>query len=245
MPDSEAIINPIMGKSSPNPGSSAVLVATRGDLSSLCRLLNLEKDNYQDLFMSRLYIHDKAKPVCALVGPLIGAPYAAMLLETLIARGVEKFIFFGWCGSISPSLTTGDIMVPTSAHIDEGTSRNYHVRDNGAIGPDLNQLSELKQTLRHSDLPYQTGAIWSTDAIYRETVEKVKLFRKQNAVAVDMETSALFSVARFRRVAITAIHAVSDELWDFRWRPGFSSPKFKKTREAVCSMLHDFCRKIQ
>jgi len=44
MSDNEAIINPVKGKSSPNPGSLAVLVATRGDLFSLCRLLNLKKD---------------------------------------------------------------------------------------------------------------------------------------------------------------------------------------------------------
>jgi len=51
------------------------------------------------------------------VGPFVGAPYAAMLLETLIAWDVEKIIFFGWCGAISHDVKIGDIIIPTHRSI--------------------------------------------------------------------------------------------------------------------------------
>jgi len=245
MPNNDAIINPVKGNSSPNPGSFAVLVATRSDLFSLCRLMHFKKEKYLNLFTSRLYIQKEAAPKFSLVGPLLGAPYAAMLIETLAAWGVRKFIFFGWCGSISLSLRIGDIVVPTAAFIDEGTSRNYDAMDDDLVEPDTKQLKYIRQALRNSGLFHHEGSVWSTDAIFRETREKVMYYQNKKALAVEMETSALFSIGKFRHIAVSAIHVVSDELSDYQWRPGFKCKKFKKSRDAVCGALRDLCLKIQ
>ncbi|MBF0203545.1 MAG: hypothetical protein HQK67_04335 [Desulfamplus sp.] len=61
----------------------------------------------------------------SVAGPYLGSPCAAMILESLVARGVSKVVIVGWCGSISDELQTGDILIPDSAICDEGTSRNY------------------------------------------------------------------------------------------------------------------------
>ena len=46
-------------------------------------------------------------------------------------------------------------------------------------------------------------------------------------LAVDMETTALMTVARFRKLAWAGLLVVSDELWGEKWRPGFSSLELK------------------
>lgn len=82
----------------------------------------------------------KNNPDICIAGPFMGAPYAVMIMETLIQWGVKKFIFTGWCGSISESLKIGSILIPESAIIDEGVSRHYtYDSSNAGISyPDFN-----------------------------------------------------------------------------------------------------------
>ena len=53
--------------------------------------------------------------------------------------------------------------------------------------------------------------------------------------AVDMEFSALCTVASLRQVACAGLFVVSDELWGDTWKPGFSSHRFRKSKESILS----------
>jgi uridine phosphorylase len=221
-----------------------VIAGTETDLTLLCRLLDFDKTQSQKLFTSRLYVSGQPNADFSLSGPLIGAPYAAMVLETLIAWGVRKILFLGWCGSISTKAKIGDIIVPTSAIIDEGTSGHYKKDDNRMSFPSELMVAKLRAALDQKCLKYHHGPVWSTDAIYRETRDKVENYQRQDVIGVEMEISALFTVAQFRKVDIGAMVVVSDELAAFKWRPGFKMDAFKHGRKAACTVIRDICRKI-
>jgi purine-nucleoside phosphorylase len=72
----------------------------------------------------------------------------------------------------------------------------------------------------------------------------VKYFQCQDAIGVEMEISALFTVAQFRGVDLAAMAVVSDELASFKWRPGFKTDAFKHGRQAACTVLKELCHKI-
>ena len=55
----------------------------------------------------------------------VGAPLAAGLFEEIIARGGRSFIACGGAGVLDSSIGCGDIVIPTSAVRDEGTSYHY------------------------------------------------------------------------------------------------------------------------
>jgi uridine phosphorylase len=240
----DAIIFPKKGKHSPRLGPVGVIAGTETDLTLLCRLLDFDKTQSQKLFTSRLYVSGQPNADFSLSGPLIGAPYAAMVLETLIAWGVRKILFLGWCGSISTKAKIGDIIVPTSAIIDEGTSGHYKKDDNRMSFPSELMVAKLRAALDQKCLKYHHGPVWSTDAIYRETRDKVENYQRQDVIGVEMEISALFTVAQFRKVDIGAMVVVSDELAAFKWRPGFKMDAFKHGRKAACTVIRDICRKI-
>jgi uridine phosphorylase len=244
MATDDAIIFPKRGKHTPRLGPAGVIAATETDLTLLCSLLGFDKTKYQKLFTSRLYVSGQPNANFSLSGPLIGAPYATMVLETLIARGVRKFIFLGWCGSISAEAKIGDIIVPTSAIIDEGTSGHYKEDDRRMSFPSELMVARLRAALDQKSLKYHHGPVWSTDAIYRETRKKVEKYQRQDVIGVEMEISALFTVAQFRKVDMGAMVVVSDELAAFKWRPGFKMNEFKHGREAACMVIRDICRKI-
>jgi len=239
----DAIVNPIKSNKTPNIGPVAVMTATEKDLFVLCDLFKFNRNDYRRLFISRLYTQKSSPGVC-LTGPGIGAPYAAMVLETLIAWGASQIIYLGWCGAVSSQAKIGDIVLPTAALVDEGTSRNYAVTDGGESKPADSMVSLIEQVLTNNRIDFHAGKIWTTDALYRETREKVANFQQQDVLAVEMEISALFSVAQFRRVALGAMLVVSDELSSFKWQPGFKDPRFITGHRIACQMVKESCQQL-
>jgi uridine phosphorylase len=161
-----------------------------------------------------------------LAGPVLGAPQAAMVLEILSRRGVREFLSLGWCGSLTPELKWGDIIMPLLALSEEGTSAHYRCPE-GAMGPDPALAQRLAGSLTELDFRFTSGKVWTTDAPYRETRDKVRNHTLAGCLAVDMETSAVISVCRFRKLSWAGLMVVSDELWGEKWRPGFKSAELK------------------
>lgn len=243
MTQNDAIINPKKSKNSPELGPVAVMVATEADISLLRELFNFTENSFRKLFISRLYVGEKSRSPVSLAGPLIGAPYAAMLLETLIAWGVRKILFLGWCGAILDHVKIGDVILPTAAMIDEGTSAHY-ISSNSPSTASQMIVNHARQCLREERIAFHHGTIWSTDAVYRETTAKVEYFQKQNVLAVDMETSSLFTVAKFRGVELGGVLVVSDELSALKWRPGFKEKRFQQSRRIACRMVTRLCQRL-
>ena len=237
----DAIVKPVKGRNSPELGELAVMVGSERDLFDICELMNAERNDFHRLFNSKLYLIDISNSPVSFAGPVIGAPYAVMVMETLIAWGVKKVLFFGWCGAVSPEVKIGDIIVPTSAVIDEGTSKHYATGQDTLAYPSEQILKKTAATLTGRGVPFHQGMIWTTDAIYRETPAQVKKHQLNGVLGVEMEGSALFSAARFRNVDIGAVMVVSDELFELKWRPGFSESTFKQARRAVSEAIHTLC----
>ena len=244
MPDDRAIIHPVKGAASPDPGRLAVLVSTAADLNRLCRAVGADVGDGHRLFTSRLHTAFNAQQQpFSLIGPIIGAPYAVMLLETLIVWGAQRFIYLGWCGAVAAEVKIGDIVLPLSAAIDEGTSRHYIQEATGYSRPARPVAAEIRNTCRRLQQQFHEGPVWSTDAIFRETRDKIRYYQQQGVLAVEMELSALFSVGAFRGVEVGGILVVSDELSTLTWRPGFKDERFEKGRIVACETVKQICQK--
>ena len=178
----------------------------------------------------------------SVTGPFVGAPYAVMLLETLIAWGARKIIFLGWCGAVAEKVKIGDIVLPISAVIAEGTSAHYGQMDNGISRASSSLVAMLRQILDKNQIDFHAGAILTTDAVYRETRPLIESHQQNGTLAVEMELSALYSVAQFRRVALAGILVVSDELSSLDWRPGFKDERFVRGRRTAHRVVKELCR---
>jgi purine-nucleoside phosphorylase len=238
----DAIVNPAKPKNAPDIGPVAVMAATRTDLFSLCDHFNFDKNDFQRLMISRQYFNGLHPDGFSVTGPFVGAPYAVILLETLIAWGARRIIFLGWCGAVSPKVKIGDIILPTSAVIDEGTSAHYGPMDKGASRASSSLVSVIRQVLNKNQIDFHAGTIWTTDAVYRETRQLVETHQQDGILAVEMELSALYSVAQFRRVSLAGILVVSDELSSLDWRPGFKDERFVQGRRTACRVIGELCR---
>jgi uridine phosphorylase len=84
--------------------------------------------------------------------------------------------------------------------------------------------------------PYR-GVCWTTDALYRETAEKITRYRSMGVLGVDMETSAVFCLGIFRNIRVGSAMVVSDRFSESSWEGGFSSEKVAKTMGVVCGAM--------
>ena len=179
-------------------------------------------------------------PDLLLAGPVLGAPMAGMVLEILSRRGTGRILSLGLCGSLQPGLAWGDIVQPLSAFSEEGVSTCYPVEGPVSADPDLS--ATLTDLLNKKDVPFQAGKVWTTDAPFRETKEKITARAAAGELAVDMETSAVMTVARFREIAWAGLMVVSDELWGEKWRPGFRSVELKQGLRTAAEIILEAAR---
>jgi len=234
----DCLINPQRSPSEPLLDSPSLLISIPGDLKRLARLFSGGGTRiYEDPFL-QVYALDQGGRKIALAGPAVGAPQAGMLLEKLIALGSREVVLFGWTGGLQAHLSFGDVILPEGAVSEEGTSAHYRPKGPPAPSPVLFQA--LQKKLAEEGLRFFPGKVWTTDAPYRETVAKVKAYRSQGVLGVDMETSAVFTVGAFRGIATAALLLVSDELSPLRWRPGFRDPRFIEARKKAARFLFRF-----
>ncbi len=134
-----------------------------------------------------------------------GAPMAVDTVETLFALGVENVVSVGMFGAFSETVSSGNIIVPNKAFSEEGTSLHYYENREEFYPSEALHHMALEHIENSASFP-----IVSTDAVYRQTFYKEKLWRDKGAVGVDMETSALFSVGEYLGINTVSVLIASD-----------------------------------
>lgn len=173
-------------------------------------------------------------PVSVLDAP-IGAPGTVMMMEEMIACGARVFVGVGLAGSLQPTAPVGTILIPTDCRREEGTSAHY-LRDDDIVEAAPRLVGPLRDAFERHDIRVVSGPHWTTDAPYRELVSKIEAYRRQGVVSVDMETSAMYALGKFRGVEVCNVLVVSDELWR-AWKPAFRSSRLEEAAERVASVL--------
>ena len=136
----------------------------------------------------------------------------------MIALGSRKFVACGGAGVLVGSISVGNIVVPTAAIRDEGTSYHY-LPPAREVAPTRRALSGNRGRTAENHHDYVRGKTWTTDAVYRETRPRMARRQNEGCVVVDMEAAAFFAVARFRRVEFAQILYGGDSLAGRQWDP--------------------------
>lgn len=166
----------------------------------------------------------------------IGAPAAVATLEEAIACGVNTIVEVGISGGIQPNLQLGDVIVVTGAVRDEGTSHHYfpsHV----PVESDIGIKNRIIERLTKEGIRYFVGPVWSTDAVYRETWGKIQRFKKEGVLAVNMETSAILAIAKYRNVRAASVQVVSDVLAEDGWHIAFGDKSVKESTRSLLKIV--------
>jgi len=139
----------------------------------------------------------------------IGCPSAAIVVEELAKIGAKTFIRVGTTGSLQADVEVGDIVIASAAVRGDGTSRSYVPIEYPAVA-DFNVTTALFQAAQESKQKIHFGTILTSDAFYGE-IDDLRRWSRFNILSVEMECSALFTLAGLRKLEAGAVLAVDSK----------------------------------
>ena len=176
----------------------------------------------------------------SVIRSLVGAPNCALTMECLKRCKTKAVIRIDFCGGIENEIypiNIGDILIPKLAYCDDGTCPQY-IRTNPSLANQLDSISnplarfqniiagnhtifiskpneilkDLCLTKGVSFLPDRVKLInlWTTDALFCETLEFLRALKSINVQGIDMESSVLFLLGKLFNFKTVSILSVSD-----------------------------------
>lgn len=146
-------------------------------------------------YHSELYSFEHEGKTLGILPCVVGAPYATIVIEQLFMSGCNLVISVTSAGIINEEHVTRKFALITESVRDEGTSYHYQPADKKArLQPDLYKKLTDSSTVGIDTL-YFEGKSWTTDAPYRETQSAIDAMKDKGVTCVEMESSALYSVA--------------------------------------------------
>lgn len=143
----------------------------------------------------------------------IGGPMAAMVMEALKRAKVKYIIRVDYCGALSPDVMIGDIVLCTAAICGDGTTPHYLNTTNivNKIEADPQLIAIIRNELKCHKIPFHEGMVWTHDALFREPLSLLENARSQGAIAIDMETSIVFTLGELFGIPTASILLVTDK----------------------------------
>lgn len=146
-----------------------------------------------------------------LVGCAVGAPFAVLVAEQAFASGCELLISITSAGQLDGTLELPCFVRIDRALRDEGTS--YHYLPPGPFAEPLPSVAAAMATLpATAGLRVRPGAVWTTDAPYRETAAAIAARTAAGLVAVEMEAAALYAFSEARQCPVACFAHVTNAM---------------------------------
>jgi uridine phosphorylase len=130
----------------------------------------------------------------------LGGPSASIVLSELIALGARRAIRVGTCGALAPGLVLGELVIARECICADGTSRALGSGERVDADPGLTEM------LIRNTPSARAGTVVSVDVFY----EPSRDWKAHEALAVEMQTAALFAVGSGAGVQVACVLAVSD-----------------------------------
>ncbi|MHA1913743.1 MAG: phosphorylase family protein [Promethearchaeota archaeon] len=230
----EKIVRMILETRPSNINEIVILPAIKFVMQKILRKLENKR------IYGRVYNGELNNVKVSVIRSLVGAPNCAMALESLKRCKTKTVIRLDTCGGIEAAgmkINVGDILIPQSAFCDDGTSPHY-VRENPAVSNDLDSISNPltkfqnlitgNQTIFISqpnntlmDILLKVGNslfqqkvkkvnLWTTDALFCESLDFIRALQSVDIQGIDMESSILFLLGKLFNIKTASILAVTD-----------------------------------
>ena len=197
----------------PSVSERLMMIMTRDVVSHIAEKYSTREEEYPiPAFLGKHGLYSLTHGAgLSIVEGALSAPIAVDAFEVAIAMGCKMLFAFGLCGAVAEDVSVGDIVVPTEVVRKEGTSYHY-TRDDGNAKPDDALFKALLEYLKtYESLKVHVGKAVSTDAVFRQTLQTERGWRADGILGVDMEMSALLTVALHYGIPAVCLLVASDK----------------------------------
>lgn len=146
----------------------------------------------------------------------VGSAGAAVCFELLIKAGAKRLIRIGTAGSLKQEIGDGSIVIATAAVREDGLTEQLVPMSYPAVADIDTTLALQQAAAEHPEMKTYSGIALTIGAFFPALLDLPNnLMAKANAIAVEMECSALFVIASLRGVKAGAILAIDGLAVDF------------------------------
>jgi len=152
-------------------------------------------------------------------GSGMGIPSISIYLNELMNEyDVQTFIRVGTCGAMQENIQVRDIILAQGASTDSQVNRLVFGGIDYAPLADFDLLHKAYRKAQEKGITPHVGNVFTSDVFYRDNAEEVnELLTRYNVLAVEMETTALYTLAaKFKRRALSILtvsdHVITGEL---------------------------------
>jgi purine-nucleoside phosphorylase len=228
----EKIVRMILETASSNINEIVILPATKMVMKKLVEKLQ------NKIVHGRVYNGSLNGIRVSVIRSQIGCPNIALIMESLKRTKAKVIVRIDLCGGISNEtnyLEIGNVIIPKMAYCDDGTSPQY-IRMNPSLLNQLesinNPLSTIQNIIAGNHTIFITKPheilkeiliqeantltnmrevnLWTTDALFCEDFEFVRVLKAINVEAIDMESSILFLLGMLYNLKTVSILSISD-----------------------------------
>lgn len=142
----------------------------------------------------------------------MGAPSAAIVIEELITLGARSLVRIGSCGTLSPELEPGDLVLVQGAVALDGTTRQYLDGKSYVPLPDWKLTLAMYQEAVAQGIDLRVSPVVCEDAFYAGQAAGSTFWPELGVLAAEMESSALFLLGQLRSVPTASLLTVANRV---------------------------------
>ncbi|MFB7305142.1 purine-nucleoside phosphorylase [Heyndrickxia sporothermodurans] len=147
-------------------------------------------------------------------GTGMGIPSISIYVNELIqSYGVKNLIRVGTCRAIQEDVQVRDVILAMSACTDSNVNRVTFPGIDFAPCANFDLLKKAYEAGLKKGLHLRMGNVFTADAFYRDSMEIVKKLASYGVLGVEMETTALYTLAAKFKVNALSILTVSDHIF--------------------------------
>ena len=136
----------------------------------------------------------EGKPV-SVQGTGMGCPGATIVFEELVQLGCTKLMRVGTCGGLQPHHELGDLIVALTAVPADSTAMHLVNHEPHCPTASWELIHGAVHAAKEIGQPMHVGPIVSSDVFYNPNEGQYERWSQRGVLAVEMEASALFTVA--------------------------------------------------
>lgn len=147
-------------------------------------------------------------------GTGMGIPSISIYVNELIREyGVKNLIRVGSCGAIQKDMHVRDVILAMTASTDSNMNRLAFSGIDYAPCANFDLLNKAFQIGSQQGISIKAGNVLSADVFYRDNMDLVKKLGDYGVLAVEMETTALYTLAAKYGAKALSILTVSDHIF--------------------------------
>jgi purine-nucleoside phosphorylase len=147
-------------------------------------------------------------------GTGMGIPSISIYVNELIRDyGVKNLVRVGSCGAIQKDIHVRDVILAMTSSTDSNINRQNFQGIDYAPCADFNLLNRAFENGAQMGMDIKAGSVLSADVFYRDSMEIIKKLGDYGVLAVEMETTALYTLAAKYGVSALSILTVSDHIF--------------------------------